>query len=142
MCLRISRWHHPFLKPKIARKDIPCYKVLLFSNVHGSNLKDTKFQGLELWRIETPQTGRLVTQNAFYEGLIAEGYPSILELNNMYKENEVGQGAIHSFSYKKLKKLQILCSYNYAVLLAYIPKGTKYYIGKDGDYASERIKFY
>ena len=142
MCLRISRWHHPFLKPKIARTDIPCYKVLLFNNVHGSNLKDTKFQGLELWRIETPQIRMLITQNTFYEGLIAEGYPSILELNNMYKENEVRQGAIHSFSYKKLKKLQILYSYNYVVLLAYIPKGTKYYIGKDGDYASEMIKFY
>lgn len=143
MCLRISRWHHPFLKPKVARKDIPCYKVLNLKLLNKEALKYTPYKNLDAWSIVTPCVEEIITKETIWSGLYVDErwgnrlFPS----NNIDKDTVITVGAIHSYSYRT--KLEALPpSLNYIRVMAYIPKGTKYYIGKDGDYASEMIKFY
>lgn len=143
MCLKIDRLHHPFLRPKVARKNIPCYKVVVLKPyceiviLDPLSVEDSKFTIITSI-METP----LNTKCLRVTGVKAEEYDYIHFKQRSNKEVIHG-GAIHSFkTFEKCIEYQDGILGITAILRAYIPKGTKYYIGRDGDYASEMIKFY
>lgn len=136
MCLEVSRIHHPFLKPKVARKDIPCFKLLSVETK-----KEFPYAPYDTFILHTPIAIKAIEEEDIFVSLQGDNPDSW----KTKKRDYIGGGAIHSFrTYKEARKMQTHNT-NYfecIILLAYIPKGTKYYIGKDNDYASEMIKFY
>lgn len=127
MCLIVNKIRHLRLKPKIAKKDILCYKVL--------TLKSDDIQEL---RLTSPYMGDTVfsykSTNCDKKCLIADHF----EEHPRLAENKfVIHHAIHS--YRKID--DVIIYNNQIVVCAYIPKGTKYWVGKHGEFASERINF-
>jgi hypothetical protein len=131
MCLYKDKKHHPFNHPLIAEKDIVCYKQLC---VNWNNA------------IVTPITKTLIPIKCIHKNK-KKRVPFKAEILNKFRfiwghvlgfSDEVTDGFIHTFSSNPLH-------YNYFldghVFKCVIPKGTKYFIGNDGDYASEQIIF-
>ena len=120
MCLKLSRFRHPTMKPKKARRNIPCYKVLVM---------------WEDGKLMTPFTDTLVAFDDIDNGLRADFFQTIPEEygSGVYIEN-----AIHS--YKRPPTNHIRNFANSIVVKCYIPKGTLYWCGR-GEYASEMIRF-
>ena len=131
MCLYKDKKHHPFNRPLIAKEDIVCYKQLCV-NVHNV--------------IVTPITKVPIPRKCIQKNK-KKRIPFKAEPLNKFMfiwkhvfgfSNEVTDGFIHTFSTEPLH-------YNYFwhghVFKCIIPKGTKYFIGDDKDYASEQIIF-
>lgn len=116
MCLTVKRIRHLNGKPKIAKRNIPCFKVLY---MHTSGRLCTPFQN-------TP-----VKRDSIESGLYADSLDFMIN-------GEIYHG-IHS--YKDARKAFGTTIYCDCIVCAYIPKGTKYWIGKGGVYVSECIKF-
>lgn len=119
MCLTVSRFHHPTLKPKTAKRDIPCYKVVEFTN-----------KG-----VETPYYAIRIDNYTIRLGMQPDSFPE-----EPFLEEQVRHG-IHSFRTRKKAEEHAAAFTNCAVLACHIPKGSKYWVGKDKDYASSYIKF-
>lgn len=132
MCLYIDKEiHGSFYKIKKAKKDIVCYKVL----------KERK--------------GKLCTPYAFYEvspQVVKGELPMIGERSNILKffrrifhSNIIGEGYIHTFRlliYAQSDARGMTSFMTKPVIFkCIIPKGTYYYQGDGGDYASEHIIF-
>lgn len=117
MCLIIKRIRHLNGKAKIAKRDILCFKVL---HIRASGELQTPFQEM------------LITKDFIKNGLCADflGVPAV----NGY----IFHG-IHS--YKDIQRAFDAAYRSDCVVCAYIPKGTKYWIGEHGQYVSECIKF-
>lgn len=126
MCLIVNKKRCPN-GYKIAKKNIPCYKVLL-----------KRYDGA----FDTPVRKQLVDITAGIEADCFQTEPmsSILIIN----------GGIHSYiDLVSARRTQSICfsglnSYAYdgvTILKAYIPKGTKYWVGKNHEFCSERIVF-
>ena len=131
MCLIVNRFRHWQLKPKVAKKDIFCYKILEIDTASYRKL------------IRTPYQGDLINN---FDKCITPDY--FQEKFKMGKQLIIEHG-IHSFrniTAAKNKNLELLigCLRNniqYVIAFCYIPKGTKYWIGKDCDYCSECLMF-
>ena len=117
MCLIIKRIRHLNGKAKIAKRDIPCLKVLLFSPSEK--------------KLMTPYQQTPITELEIKDGLYADQFVYQTKFRNI-------ENGIHS--YKKKYPFFGIASHTIAVN-AYIPKGTKYWIGEGGKYVSECIKF-
>ena len=113
------------MKPKKARRNIPCYKVLA------------------MWRdnkLRTPYTENLVAFDDIDNGLRPDFFqttPSEWESGGLYIEH-----AIHSYKRPPACVLDNCNSHlcNLIVVKCYIPKGTLYWCGRK-EYASEMIRF-
>ena len=131
MCLYKNKKHHPFNRPLIADKDIVCYKQLW---VNWNNA------------VVTPITKTLIPIKCIHKNK-KKRIPFKAEILNKFKfiwkhvfgfSNEVTDGFIHTFSSEPFH-------YNHfwscRIFKCVIPKGTKYFIGYNEDYASEQIIF-
>lgn len=131
MCLIKNKKYHPFNRPLIAKEDIVCYKILV-----------------KLYPFDAPY----VLYTPFrYEPINIETYLNnsisfIAKDNNKFHSffrhklgfgRIVGSGFIHTYSYPVKSNKYLRTS----VFKCIIPKGTKYFVGEDKDYASERIIF-
>lgn len=131
MCLIKDKIHHPFNRPLVAEEDMVCYKQLYVN-----------WQG----KIATPYTNTLIPIKCIQKNK-RKRIPFKAEIINKFEfiwdhvlgfSHMVEDGFIHTFSsvppYYGLNR-------NERVIKCIIPKGTKYFIGNDGDYASEQIIF-
>lgn len=128
MCLTKNKKHHPFNRPLIAEEDIVCYKQLC---VNYRNEFITPYT-----RVPVPV--KCIQKNK------RKRIPFKAEIVNKFRfiwshvfgfSNVVTDGFIHTFSSAPLYLL------NNRFLECVIPKGTKYFVGENGDYASEQIIF-
>jgi len=138
MCL-VSK--HYF--PNIALKDIKCYKVVKVHHTNAMDLYYTPFQCLHIpsWVIKGEEPFRPDTKKINRVPIF--GGPSI--------ETVINGGLIHSYSHLKVAinalyqlnmRYQDKYKYEeYKLFVCIIPKFTRYYKGKENDYASKQIKF-
>lgn len=131
MCLIKNKKHHPFNHPLIAKEDITCYKEL---RVNFANI------------LITPHTNVVVPIKCVQKNK-RKRIPFKAEILNKFKfiwrhvlgfSNIVEDGFIHTFSLSIPHRDLFYCN---RVFKCIIPKGTKYFIGEDNDYASEQIIF-
>lgn len=124
MCLFKDKKFHPFNRPLIAEEDIVCYKIL-------RQVCNTAYI--------TPCTATLIPRE-----YIQDKVPFKAEIINKAQfiwrhvlgfSDVVTDGFIHS-----LVNNPFPC-FMYTTFKCIIPKGTKYFIGYEGDYASEQIIF-
>ena len=130
MCLIVKTAYHLAHKPLIAERDITCYKILFTYEESGNKKYITPYRSTE------------VLSNT----LIADRFQ--INISSYYKRVDLG---IHSFQtyYKALSERDYLNTSlplfpkldKYVVKKAYIPKGTKYWIGENEEFCSERIVF-
>jgi hypothetical protein len=125
MCLIKNKKHHPFNHPLIAKEDIICYKVLSPSSkpYHFSTpIIGDEINTIIHMELQIPYKAKKPSSISFFIGHV------------LGVSNTVTEGFIHTFS---------VCYPHsaYALFKCVIPKGTKYFVGKDGDYASEQIIF-
>ena len=130
MCLDINH-----LKPKIADKDIVCYKLVKRTKIKG--IYKSNFQRFE-YVIRQLYTNNLDIR--FADKVIKNLCPSHPPLSIYAVEEDM----FHSYmtlSYSLQISIQLL--YNGVILKCIIPKGAYYYIGMCGSnlsYASSQIK--
>lgn len=128
MCLVLSH-----LKPKIADKDIICYKFVDRTKIKG--IYKSGFKKFEYI------IRRLYTNNISIEFSDRVIKPS----KTHYKRYYIEEDMFHSYmtlSYSLQKSIQLLYK-NRVILKCIIPKGAYYYIGMCGSnlsYASSQIK--
>ena len=130
MCLIVNKKQCPN-GYKIAKKNIPCYKVLLkrcdgaFETPFRKQIVDIT-TGIEADKFQTKPMHSIIMSDL----LIWRGIHSHTNLASAHKtQNTYFIG------------LNIYIHVGVVVLKAYIPKGTKYWVGKDHDFCSERIVF-
>lgn len=111
---------------KVAKKNIPCYKVLL--KTYSGNF-------------ETPYIKQPIDTKT---GIEADSFQKKPDMDNRIMKG------VHSCTNLKrayilqnqcLHSLNLYCYLGAVVLKAYIPKGTKYWVGKYHEFCSERIVF-
>lgn len=132
MCLCKDKKHHPFNRPLIAKEDIVCYKKLHFSC--GTNMLITPYT-----RVPIPK--KCVQKNK------RKRVPFKAEILNKFRficRHVLGFSRIVTDGFIHTSSLEISCDnffWRDRFFKCIIPKGTKYFIGKCGDYASEQIIF-
>lgn len=139
MCLILLEQYHPDLQPLIAGTDITCYKVLerqpdgslrtpyKYRQISNNNLSSDYFQNVPT-RIQDKGFAR--------------------NENDFYKDDFIIEKGIHSFRTLDAANTELFilsCSFHhsafYTIKEAIIPKGTKYWIGSNNDFCSEKIIF-
>ena len=124
MCLYKDKKKHPFNRPLIADKDIICYKQLETSHFYGYITPCTySVVPADCLKNKAPFKAIILNKAQFI-------WRHILGFSNV-----VTDGFIHSHVYNPSP------SFLYTTFKCIIPKGTKYFIGDDHDYASEQIIF-
>ena len=134
MCLEISTIHHPDLKPLTAEKDIEVVKFLK-PELHEFSMPkyDTcEIMAMTEFSLRTPYMSYPVEFDENDE-CVMEHYMSTFD--GLW----VVEG-IHAYTeimwwYQRQKDLLLTCT----PFKAYIPKGTKYYFGTNGDIVAEKI---
>lgn len=125
MCLFKDKKFHPFNRPLVAEEDIICYKLL--ETVHFTD------------RYVTPCTYSMVPTDCLNKKV-----PFKAEIINKAQfiwrhvlgfSDVVTDGFIHSLVNDPSPCVM------YTTFKCIIPKGTKYFVGGHGDYASEQIIF-
>lgn len=125
MCLIVDRKQCPN-GYKIAKKNIPCYKVLLktssgrFETPHMRKTVNTKTS------IEADSFQKNPNMNEY----IKKGIHSCTNLERAYMLQNAYFNSINNYVY---------CGV--VIQKAYIPKGTKYWVGENHEFCSERIVF-
>lgn len=125
MCLVKNKKYHPFNMPLMAKEDIVCYKQLETNHFTNGYI--------------TPCTYSVVPT-----ACLKKKVPFKAEILNKFEfiwrhvlgfSNIVTDGFIHSHAQLPGN------SFLYYTFQCIIPKGTKYFIGNNDDYASEQIIF-
>lgn len=130
MCLIKDKKHHPFNRPLVADEDIVCYKVLFQYFVDFPDILRTPYQYQKI-RIQV-YLDYQIPFTAWDEHEFRSFWRHKLGFSRV-----VESGFIHTYR----DNHSILSFRNEYVFKCIIPKGTKYFIGVDNDYASERIIF-
>lgn len=123
MCLYKDKKFHPHNRPLVAKEDIVCYKKLhqVGKDTYITPCTDTQVP-IECIRDKVPFKARILFKFKFI-------WNHIFGFGNCVKD-----GFIHSF--------QSNYAYSrYIIFKCIIPKGTKYFVGDEVDYASEQIIF-
>lgn len=121
MCLKINKKYHPDLTHLIANKDIYTLKLSKY---------DFKRNKAKSYFIENLQSFSLLPKITFsysYFGEIEKGYHSV------YKANDRNCISGIQFDGKFVKNPLI-------IILCKIPKGSKYFIGYDGEIVSNQLE--
>lgn len=123
MCLFKDKRLHSNNRPLIAEKDISCYKNLqqIRSNVYITPCTYAQVP-VECIQDKVPFKAVILHKLVFI-------WRHVLGFSNCVED-----GFIHSFQEDDGSR-------HYTQFKCIIPKGTKYFIGKYGDYASEQIIF-
>lgn len=126
MCTKVSFWHHGFFpKPKIAKKNIKVYKVL-------EMIVDPKNEEFPI-TYETPYMKDTIN---FINGQATQN-----TVHNIYCDKEhniIGIYAYRTFEHALKEKLSLRMHISF-VAHCIIPKGTKYFIGKNNVIVSEKL---
>lgn len=124
MCLFKAKGLHPFNRPLVAKEDIVCYKQLsqIEENIYVTPCIYIQVP-IECIRDKVPFKAEILNKFSFI-------WRHVLGFNNI-----VTDGFIHSHTYLPGN------SFLYYTFKCIIPKGTKYFVGINGDYASEQIIF-
>lgn len=124
MCLDKNKKYHPFNRPLIAKEDIVCYKQLQITSFGEYVTPYTYVKvPIECLKNKVPFKAIILNKSKFI-------WKHILGFSNV-----ADNGFIHSYLYIPWHH------WLYTNFKCIIPKGTKYFIGQDGDYASEQIIF-
>lgn len=125
MCLIIDKKQCP-KGYKIAKKNIPCYKVLLKTY---------------LGRFETPYIRQTVDIKTGIEADYFQTQPrnEIRIDKGVHSCTNLKRASTLQYSY--INTINIYVYYGVQILKAYIPKGTRYWVGKHHEFCSERIVF-
>ena len=125
MCLFKDKKHHPFNKPLIAKEDIVCYKQLETSHFTDGYVTPCTYSVVpaECLKKKVPFKAKILNKFEFI-------WRHVLGFSNI-----VTDGFIHTHVYVPGRSFLY---YNFQCI---IPKGTKYFIGNNDDYASEQIIF-
>lgn len=137
MCLIVNKMfasseeaRNYFNKPLIAKKDIKVYKIL-------ENLNKNKTTGYSPFKYMKYKKGFQYTESHFNMN-IEEYYTSLYELC-------INQG-LHAYIKKNSEGLKChLSQFSYSspeIIEMYIPKGSKYFLGKDGEIVSDNLIWY
>ena len=123
MCLVKDKRYHRHNRPLIAEKDIVCYKKLqpVGDNIYITPVLDIRVP-IECVQDKVPFEATIFNKIGFIWRHVL-GFSALVE-----------GGFIHTFQRDNGYRL-------YEVFKCIIPKGTKYFVGKEDDYASERIIF-
>lgn len=114
------------LIPRIALKDIVVYKAL--NNFDGA--------------LSTKITKNTIKLGVTYKGIFRAGIYTYYKCNprsliSSLFNRFITSGYIHSYPYKEI----VEDIWGDTIVECIIPKGTLYFIGKNGDVASRRIKY-
>ena len=124
MCLIKDKERHPFNRPLIAKEDIVCFKQLELSDSYGYLTPCTySIVPTECLKKKVPFKAKIRNEIVFI-------WRHVLGFSNIVED-----GFIHS--HVDNPPFRFL----YTTFKCIIPKGTKYFIGDDQDYASEQIIF-
>lgn len=125
MCLFKDKKHHPFNKPLIAKEDIVCYKQLETSRFTDGYITPCTYAEVpaECLKKKVPFKAEIINKFMFI-------WRHVLGFSNI-----VTDGFIHSYVHIPSP------SFFYYIFKCIIPKGTKYFIGNNHDYAYEQIIF-
>jgi len=126
MCLVVKKIRHLNNKPKIAKKDIICYKMFRVNKLG----------------LQSPYRGTIWNCG----DNIKNGYMNADNFQMMPEDGMINNG-LHSF--RKLEK-PTDCPYTKYIIkmtkdddcvtvCCIIPKGSRYWIGRDNDYCSEKL---
>lgn len=130
MCLIKDKKHHLFNRPLVADEDIVCYKVLTKNAWDSPDILRTPYQ---------------------YQKIRIQVYLDYQIPFTAWDEHEFCSFWRHKLGFSRVVESGFIHTYrdNHSIPLykkefvfkCIIPKGTKYFIGVDNDYASERIIF-
>lgn len=147
MCLVIDRNKHKELKCKIAKEDIPCYKFLILDE--GNHKFITPFRYTEITFGEDS-----LVSNRFEEVPVVRQYMAIDPSNGrkigLYEYEDIINHGIHAYTdlNTAIAESWKYDVWNYPViigdvviLLCYISKGTKYWIGQGNTICAEKLFF-
>lgn len=123
MCLVKNKAFHPHNRPLIADKDIICYKKL-------RQIEETVYV-TPCTYIQVPI--ECIQDKVPFEATILHKF-SFIWRHVFGFVDFVEDGFIHTYQEDNGRR-------NYEVFKCIIPKGTKYFVGIHGDYASEQIIF-
>lgn len=128
MCLYKDKKYHPFNKPLIAKEDIVCYKILRINYITNMfiTLYTYSIVPTECLKNKVPFKAEILNKFRFI-------CRHVLGFSNI-----VTDGFIHTYSLSIPNRNLV---YSECVFKCIIPKGTKYFIGENKDYASEQIIF-
>ena len=124
MCLLKDKGFHPHNRPLTAKEDIICYKKLrqIEENVYVTPCTYIQVP-IECIRDKVPFKAQILSKFKFV-------WRHILGFSNCVED-----GFIHAYQEDNGWRI-------FEVFKCMIPKGTKYFIGYGGEYASERIFIY
>jgi len=111
---------------KRAKEDIECYKIVAFNKLDGVYF--TPYQNCNI-------SNDIINGK---EDFKAEGKIKIRGNSDKY---EIGRGYIHTFIYLIDAMMMMSNFHDFLIFRCIIPKGTYYYKGLYGDYASRKIRF-
>ena len=123
MCLFKNQKFHPHNRPLVAEEDIICYKKLsrVREDIYLTPCTDTQVP-IECIQNKVPFKAIILHKLSFI-------WNHILGFGNFVED-----GFIHTFQEADGYRM-------YETFKCIIPKGTKYFIGRERDYASEEIIF-
>ena len=134
MCLEISRVHHPDLEPLVAEEDIEVVKYLMKPSVAYYSVVYYTTSKQEERVLRTPFLNEPVKFDENDECVMTA--PE-LKREQDYDKWIVEEG-IHAYiGTNAFTFLQFVS--DCAPFHAYIPKGTKYYLGNEGDIVAEKM---
>lgn len=117
MCLIVKDLHKSY---SVAKRNIPCYKIL--RQIPDGSLI-TPYQRMHVNQY-MPLTCEYFQKGYFIGGIVYMGIHSF----NLYMDIR-----------EEVKRLQSSTTDKIGYVKAYIPKGTKYWLGDNHDFCSERI---
>ena len=128
MCLKIKKIRHLNEKPKVAKRDIRCYKVFSLTDA-----------GLASPYMETPWPR---VSMAADKCIYAEPFQdTVYDMEDRWKWF-VSRG-IHSYrrarTARRVFKEHCLCP-STLIVECLIPKGARYWVGKRGEYCSDKLQ--
>lgn len=124
MCLYIKYSKHPDYKPRISRRDIRCYKIYFINTLFSKKP-----------HLESPYCDKRVLSTTIKAKPCFQSKPELGKINY----------AIHAYrnifrAWFRLRKIYQNEPY-WQIFTMRIPKGTKYWIGEDGEIAAEKMVF-
>jgi hypothetical protein len=128
MCLDLKKFGHRNNEPKVAKKDIVCYKMFkLTENGLESPFRHTKWNKDKIKNC-------CITADCFQTTphISPDGSRYITNGLHCYRHSPYSDDPYKTFQYRLLYPDCI-------VVMCVIPSGSRYWIGRDDDYCSEKL---
>ena len=138
MCLSVDINKHPEGKPKVAKEDIICYKVLKkLLTLDGESFGQSFFSKEYIWYINKVKKEELEEKMTVNYGLHAFLYEDML-LEFLVRNNSSSDSATTISTSSNGSWNEMKCAKVNAKMI--IPKGAKYYFGDKNDIVADQMK--